>query len=112
MSTAALISNGQVVNLIVMPDSYQGTDLSIVVVPDSSPVTFGWLYDGTNFTMSSEAIQSQYQDLLSRANEKVAQYEAVGDTTNQMAWGNYLTALMSMNLTANNPPVWPTRPSV
>lgn len=53
---AAVIEDGKVANMIVVPLEEDGTTdfhvegLTIVVVPEDSPVTMGYGYDGANFT--------------------------------------------------------------
>lgn len=109
--TAAVITDGIVTNMIVMPDDYADTDPTIVALPTGSSVTFGWLWDGNKFTMTQDMIEQQYEALAAFSNGQVLRYTLMGDSTTALKWREYLTALQNMNLAAENPPLWPERPS-
>ncbi|MCI1046954.1 tail fiber assembly protein [Caballeronia zhejiangensis] len=107
---AAHIADGVVTNIIVVDDDYDNSDPTVVALPDGSQVSFGWLYDGSNFTMTQDMITSTYNDLVASANNTISSLQASNDPA-LPTWQNYLAALQAMDLTANNPPQWPVRPS-
>ncbi|MGY6156649.1 hypothetical protein [Paraburkholderia graminis] len=109
--TAAYVENGVVTNLIVMPDDYNNSDPNVIVIPDGSDVTFGWLWDGTTFKMSQDIFDEERSGLEDKANAVIAELEANNDPS-AADWQAYLAQLQGIDLTASNPPVWPTRPAL
>jgi hypothetical protein len=108
--TAAYVENGVVTNLIVVDDTYENSDPNVIALNDSSPVTFGWLWDGTTFTMTQDMITQTYNGLVVSTNGMINRLTAKNDPA-VTDWQNYLAALQAMGLMASNPPNWPTRPA-
>ncbi|SAK46415.1 hypothetical protein AWB76_00908 [Caballeronia temeraria] len=107
--TAAFVDNGVVANMVVMPDDYDNSDPNVIALPADSTVTFGWLYDGTTFTMTQDLITNTYNGLAASANVVIKRLTAKNDPSLSV-WQSYLAELENMDLSANNPPQWPTRP--